>query len=141
MRISDWSSDVCSSDLTEFGSERADALFGLCWRDNRVKARIAKHDIDCDLKAGHLEAAWTPKDFGAMCREAEFLENRFGYRSEIVAKADMGRHIASPLSHGGIHDPQDGPFNPRSDASGLAQAAEATGGRIRQNDPHTLTTK
>src|SRR3546814_1513744 len=24
---------------TEFGSERAEALFDLCWRDNRVKAR------------------------------------------------------------------------------------------------------
>ena len=45
----------------EFGRERADALFDLCWRENRVKARIAKHGIDCDLKAGHLEAAWTPK--------------------------------------------------------------------------------
>ena len=34
---------------TEFGRERADALFDLCWRDNRVAARIAKHGIDCDL--------------------------------------------------------------------------------------------
>src|SRR3546814_6705721 len=132
MRISDWSSDVCSSDLTEFGSERADALFGLCWRDNRVKARIAKHDIDCDLKAGHLEAAWTPKDFGAMRREAEFLENRFGYRSEIVAKAEMGRPIASPLYYGGIHDPQAGNFHPLNYAIGLAKAAEAVGVRIRE---------
>ena len=120
---------------TEFGSERAEALFDLCWRDNGVKARIAKHDIDCDLKAGHLEAAWTPKDFGAMCREAEFLENRFGYRSEIVAKADMGRHITSPLYHGGIHDPQAGHFHPLNYAIGLAQAAEAAGVRIRENDP------
>src|SRR3546814_6510968 len=115
MRISDWSSDVCSSDLTEFGSERADALFGLCWRDNRVKARIAKHDIDCDLKAGHLEAAWTPKDFGAMRRKAEFLENRFGYRSEIVAKADIGRPIALPLYYGALHDPQAVHFYPLKD--------------------------
>src|SRR3546814_3608914 len=109
---------------TEFGSERAEALFDLCWRDNRVKARIAKHDIDCDLKAGHLEAAWKPKDFGAMCREAEFLEDRFGYRSEIVAKEDMGRHHASTLYHGGNHDPQAGHFHPRSYALGLAPAAE-----------------
>src|SRR3546814_11170235 len=70
-----------------------------------------------------------------MRREAEFLENRFGYRSEIVAKADMGRHIASPLYYGGIHDPQAGHFHPLNYAIGLAQAAEAVGVRIRENDP------
>jgi hypothetical protein len=42
---------------TEFGGERADALFDLCWRDNRVKARIEKHGIDCDLKAGQRISA------------------------------------------------------------------------------------
>src|SRR3546814_13114065 len=74
-----------------------------------------------------------------MCREAEFLENRFGYRSEIVAKADMGRHIASPLYHGGIHDPQAGHFHPRSYATRLAQAAEAARLRLRENDPGLVT--
>jgi len=111
----------------EFGSERADALFDLCWRDNRVKARIARHGIDCDLKTGHLEAAWTPTDFDAMKREAEYLAARFGYQSEIVSKADMAAHIATPLYHGGIHDPQGGHFHPLNYAMGLAQAAKAAG--------------
>ena len=119
----------------ELGRERADALFDLCWRDNRVQARIAKHGIDCDLKAGHLEAAWTPKDFDAMRREAEFLENRFGYQSEIVAKADMHAHIATPLYHGGVHDPQAGHFHPLNYALGLAKAAEAAGVRIWEGEP------
>lgn len=118
----------------EFGRERADALFDLCWRDNRVKARIAKHGIDCDLKSGHLEAAWTPKDFGAMRREAEYLAGRFDYHTDIVAKADMGAHIASPLYHGGIHDPQGGHFHPLNYAIGLAQAAEAAGVRICEDE-------
>lgn len=114
----------------DFGRERADALFDLCWRDNRVKARIAKHGIDCDLKTGHLEAAWTPKDFGAMQREAEYLATRFGYQSNVVAKADMGAHIASPLYQGGVHDPQGGHFHPLNYALGLAKAAEDAGVRI-----------
>lgn len=114
----------------EFGRERADALFDLCWRDNRVAARIAKHGIACDLKAGHLEAAWTPKDFAAMRREADYLATRFGYESEIVAKADMGAHIASPLYHGGVHDLHGGHFHPLNYAIGLAKAAEAAGVRV-----------
>jgi gamma-glutamylputrescine oxidase len=111
----------------EFGRDRAEALFDLCWRDNRVAARIATHSIDCDLKSGHLEAAWTPKDFDAMRREADYLAARFGYQSDVVAKADMPSHIASPLYHGGIHDPQGGHFHPLNYAIGLAKAAKAAG--------------
>lgn len=123
-----------------FGRDRADALFDLCWRENRVKARIARHGIDCDLKTGHLEAAWSPKDFGTMKREAEFLATRFGYRSDVVAKNDMADHIASRLYHGGIHDPQGGHFHPLNYAIGLARAAEAAGVRIWEGERvHRIT--
>ena len=124
----------------EFGRERAGALFDLCWRDNRVKNRIARHGIDCDLKARHLEAAWTPKDFDDMRREADYLANRFDYRTEIVAKGEMSRHIASPLYHGGIHDPQGGHFHPLNYAIGLAQAAETAGVRIVEGRRASLDT-
>lgn len=117
----------------EFGSERADALFDLCWRDNRVKARIARHGIDCNLKAGHLEAAWTLRDFDAIRREADYLAKRFNYASNVVAKADMPAHIATPLYQGGVHDPQGGHFHPLNYAVGLAQAAEAAGVDIRES--------
>ena len=117
---------------TEFGRERADALFDLCWHENRVKHRIAKHGMDCDLKVGHLEAAWTPKDFDAMRREADYLAKRHGYETDVIAEAEMGAHIASPLYHGGIHDPQGGHFHPLNYAIGLAKAAEAAGVRILQ---------
>jgi gamma-glutamylputrescine oxidase len=118
----------------EFGRERADALFELCWRQNRVKARIEKHGIACDLKAGHLEAAWTPKDFDAMKHEADYLSTRCGYASDVIAKADMAARIASPLYHGGIHDPQGGHFHPLNYAIGLAQAAEAAGVRVWEGE-------
>jgi gamma-glutamylputrescine oxidase len=119
---------------SEFGRERADALFDLCWRDNRVKDRIAKHGINCDLKEGHLEAAWTPKDFDGMKREADYLATRFSYDSEVVAKEDMGLHIASPLYHGGVYDRQGGHFHPLDYALGLARAAEDAGVSICEGE-------
>lgn len=117
----------------EFGRDRADALFDLCWRQNRVKARIEKHGIDCALKAGHLEAAWTPKDFGAMRDEAEYLATRFGYDSAVIAKEEMSAHIASPLYHGGVYDPQGGHFHPVNYALGLGKAAIAAGAVILED--------
>ncbi len=127
------------SELEEdFGRERADALFDLCWRSNRVKARIARHGIDCDLKTGHLEAAWTPKDFDAMRREAEYLAVRFDYATTVVQKTEMGAHIGSPLYHGGIYDRQGGHFHPLNYAIGLAKAAEAAGVRILEGQPANM---
>lgn len=122
-----WSASELEAKL---GEDRTNALFDLCWRNNPVDVRIAKHTIRCDLKAGHLEAAWTPDDLGAMQREAEYLATRFGYESLVVAKADMPRHIVSPLYHGGVYDPQGGHFHPLNYAIGLATAAKAAGVEI-----------
>lgn len=124
----------------EFGRERTDALFDLCWRQNRVLERIGKHGIHCDWKVGHLEAAWTPADFDDMQREAEFLATRFGYDSEIVDQRGMAEHIDTPLYHGGIYDPQGGHFHPLNYAIGLAKAAEAAGVRIIEGRKATLET-
>ncbi|NIJ36560.1 gamma-glutamylputrescine oxidase [Sphingopyxis panaciterrae] len=118
----------------EFGRERADALFDLCWRENRVHARIARHGIDCDLKSGHLEAAWTSADFDTMRRDADYLGIRFGYDCQVIAQDDMGDHIASALYHGGIHDRHGGHFHPLNYAIGLARAAEDAGVRIWEGE-------
>lgn len=112
----------------EFGRERAQAIFDLAYGAvDRVKGRIAKHDIECDLKAGHLEAAYKPAHFDAMQRDADFLENKFGWKSEIVQPQDMGRHINGGDYYGGIYDRNGGHFHPLNYAMGLAQAALSAG--------------
>ena len=64
----------------EFGRERAQAIFDLAYSAvERVKSRIAKHDIQCDLKSGHLEAAYKPAHFDAMQRDADYLAKEFGW--------------------------------------------------------------
>jgi gamma-glutamylputrescine oxidase len=120
----------------EFGRERAQAIFDLAYGAvERVKGRIAKHDIQCDLKAGHLEAAYKPAHFDAMQRDAEFLAKQFGWESEIVSPKDMGKHISGGGYHGGIYDPKGGHFHPLNYALGLAEACKAAGVRIIENSP------
>ncbi len=120
----------------EFGRERAQAIFDLAYGAvDRVKGRIAKHVISCDLKSGHLEAAFKPAHFDAMQRDAEYLAKEFGWESEIVEPQDMGRHINGGGYHGGIYDRNGGHFHPLNYALGLAQAAIKAGVTIFENSP------
>jgi gamma-glutamylputrescine oxidase len=112
----------------EFGRERAQAIFDLAYGAVRmVRGRIAEHAIDCDLKAGHLEAAYKPAHFDAMRRDTDFLTEQFGWAADIVAPQDLPRHIAGGGYHGGIFDPNGGHFHPLNYALGLARACLSAG--------------
>ncbi|MVZ97037.1 FAD-binding oxidoreductase [Sphingorhabdus sp. IMCC26285] len=118
----------------EFGRERAQAIFDLAYGAvDLVKSRIARHDIQCDLKSGHLEAAYKPAHFDAMQRDAEYLEKQFGWESEIVQPKDMGQHINGDGYHGGIYDSRGGHFHPLNYALGLATAARTAGVTLFEN--------
>ncbi len=121
----------------EFGRERAQAIFDLSWSAvERVNSRIAQHDIMCDLKSGHLEAAYKPAHFADMQREAEFLAREFGWNSiDVVLPKDMGQHINGGNYHGGIYDRKGGHFHPLNYALGLAKAAVDAGVTIVENAP------
>ena len=115
-----------------FGMERARALFGvaLSARDS-VHQRIAKHGIACDLKHGHLEAAFKRAHFEEMCREVEFRQREMGDQSlQIVKPGDMPRYVGTPNYHGGVLDRNGGHFHPLNYALGLAEAALAAGARL-----------
>lgn len=122
-----------------FGRERAKAIFDLAWSaGDRVRARISAYAIACDLKPGHLEAAYKPAHFDEMRREADFLGSEFGWDSvAVVAPKDMGKHISGGGYHGGIYDAQGGHFHPLNYALGLARAAQTAGVRIYENSPVT----
>jgi gamma-glutamylputrescine oxidase len=118
----------------EFGRERAQVIFDLAYGAvDRVKYRIAEHDIKCDAKAGHLEAAYKPAHFDAMQRDAAFLAQHFGWEAQIVKRHDIGHHINGGGYHGGIYDPQGGHFHPLNYALGLAKAAQKAGVRIYEH--------
>lgn len=118
----------------EFGRLRSQAIFDLAYGAvNRVKSRIAKHGIVCDLKGGHLEAAYKPTHFDAMRRDADFMAREFDWYSETVMPQDMGRHINGGGYHGGIYDSQAAHFHPLNYALGLGVAARNAGVDIFEN--------
>ena len=118
----------------EFGRERSQAIFDLAYGAvGRVQDRIAKHRISCDLKAGHLEAAYKPSHFEAMQHDADYLAKEFGWQAGVVQPKDIGEHINGGGYHGGVYDPQGGHFHPLNYALGLARAALEAGVVILEN--------
>jgi gamma-glutamylputrescine oxidase len=125
--------------VEEFGRDRAQAIFDLAYGAvARVHQRIAQHNIACDLKPGHFEAAYKPAHFDAMQRDAEYLAREFGWHTDIVQRADTARHIVGGDYHGGIYDPRGGHFHPLNYALGLAAACRAAGVVIYEKCPVTL---
>jgi gamma-glutamylputrescine oxidase len=118
--------------LSEFGPQRARTIYNVAMDAvNSVNARVAKHGIACDLKTGHLEAAYKPAHYDAMLRELDVLQDDFGHATcEAVAPADMAKHIDAAGYHGGLYERAGGHFHPLNYALGLASAAIAAGVQI-----------
>jgi gamma-glutamylputrescine oxidase len=127
----------------EFGQDRAKALFELAWgAGDRVRHRIKKHAIDCDLKSGHLEAAYKPKHFVEMQKEVEFLSKKYGWQSaDIIPPSELERHVNGGDYHGGVYDKEGGHFHPVNYALGLARAAKDAGVNIYESSKVVKITK
>lgn len=118
--------------LDSFGPERARAIYNVAMDAvESVEARIERHGIACDHKAGHLEAACKPAHFDAMQRELNVMTRDFGHSScTLVAPKDLPRHVRATGYHGGLFEQRGGHFHPLNYALGLARAAIAAGVRV-----------
>lgn len=121
--------------IAAFGLERARSVHALAMDAvGRVKARVARHAIACDLAPGHLEAAHKPSHFAQMRDEVELLTTRFDRTGlELVAPADLHRHVATNAYHGGVLDRDGGHFHPLNYVLGLAAAALAAGATLHEH--------
>ena len=126
--------------LWRFGEEAKDL----------VKAIVAKHGIDCDLKPGVAHAGFTAKEVDHEHGYADHLARHYGYDEiEALDQAAMQALCPSPKYVGGTLDMGAGHLHPLNFALGLARAAEAAGARIFEDSevhhiaegtPHTVAT-
>lgn len=127
-------------DLVErFGTDTAQRLFGIAITAGaRVRDRITRHGIDCDLRHGHFTAACKPAHLETMKRELECLEYVMGYdAAQLVSPAQVPNLVTGGRYHGGIFDSGGGHLHPLNYAIGLARAALAAGVRIYEGTPAT----
>ncbi|HEY6135816.1 MAG TPA: FAD-binding oxidoreductase [Rubrivivax sp.] len=97
-----------------------------------IRERIARHKIDCDWQDGYLGVAVNARKGAELAAWAERIQQVYGYPMQTVAPADIGRWIASPRFHSGVHDPRSGHLHPLKYTLGLARAAQQAGVQIHE---------
>jgi len=94
--------------------------------------------IDCDLVThGRFMGARTPKDFEAMCLDAERMHKHLGIETEIVPRREQHREVGSDLYHGGVVRSVFSGIHPARFHEGLVDRVHATGARLA---PRTAVT-
>ena len=92
--------------------------------------RIAAYGIDCDRVKGYLTVADCPKKSRALAREVETLQRNYGFHSEMVTGADVGRFIDSPKYCAAAFESTSGHLHPLKYGLGLLAAARAKGVQV-----------
>jgi gamma-glutamylputrescine oxidase len=96
-----------------------------------VKDRVARHQIDCDLKFGYFHAANKPRDAESLRQWRDEAQTRFGYdRFRYIEQDGLSHYVQSTRYLGGLFDPDSGHLHPLNYTLGLARAARTAGVQI-----------
>jgi gamma-glutamylputrescine oxidase len=98
----------------------------------QLRARIARHQIECDWVEGHMLVADKPRHMAELAAAQAELE-RYGYRGTTLLDAAAVRaDLASERYLGGLLDPGSGHLHPLRYTLGLAAAARAAGVQLHE---------
>ena len=101
-----------------------------------VRALIEKHSIDCDLKDGHISAAWKAGDVSYYHHLAETLARDFDYpHIRPIDRREISEMLGTTVYHGGCLDTGAAHLHPLNYALGLARAAEKAGAKLFEASP------
>lgn len=103
---------------------------------------IAKHDIQCDWKRGHLHMAIKPRQMRELEEMKDELETEVNYPGlTLLDKAEARQRVGSEKYIGALHDPASGHLHPLNYTLGIAVAAEKAGAKIHERTPATHITQ
>jgi len=121
------------------GKGIADTVRDLRWRGTDIiRERIAKYDIDCDLKDGYAEVAVNPKQVEWL---HEFAADRKSHNEpetyEIWDRETTRDKLGTDAFHGAFVCYRDGHLHPLNLCIGEARAAAGLGVQIFEQSPVT----
>lgn len=102
-----------------------------------ILERIAKHDIRCDLKFGHLTVGLKSRHMRSIKEDVAHW-SRLGHTDlQVMGKADTQNMVRVPKYLGGMWDPKGAHFHPLNYMLGVAHAAQKGGARLHDLTPVT----
>lgn len=116
----------------EMGDAADDFLWHLRWHGHDIiKNRVAKYNIDCDLKFGHIHTAYKPSHMKEL-EENHAHAVAHGMEADVtlVDAKDMGNYLESDLYHGGLVNHRNMHLHSLNLCRGEAKAAQAQGALI-----------
>lgn len=119
------------------GDDAEDFVWNLRWRGHRIiKRRVEKYAIPCDLKHGHLQAAYKPSHVKELRKD--FEESQRHAIGEHVHWLDAGAVrdvVGTELYHGAIRNDYNMHLHPLNLCLGEARAAASLGALIFEHSP------
>lgn len=119
------------------GSDVDDYLWQLRWRGHDIiRQRIARYNIDCDLKFGHLHAAYKAAHLRELEKDYEqALQRGMADSVTLLQKQDMPAYLETELYHGALYNRKNMHLHPLNLCLGEARAAQRLGVNIFENSP------
>lgn len=117
------------------GDEVDDFIWHLRWRGHEIiKQRVEKYAIECDLKHGHLHAAYKPSHMSDLRKDYEEAVRRgLGDEVSLLDRSQVRDLLQSDLYHGAIKNTRNMHLHPLNLCIGEARAAESLGALIFEN--------
>ncbi len=130
--VNSYSRDIDVIERT-VGAKQAQLLGDMAFEGARIiRERIAKYNIQCDLKDGGVFAAVTPKQMGHLESQKKLWE-RYGHTQLELLDEKRIREVVNTESYiGGMLDMSGGHIHPLNLALGEAAAVESLGGVIHE---------
>ncbi|QTF93998.1 FAD-binding oxidoreductase [Halomonas sp. BM-2019] len=114
------------------GEEAADFVWQLRWRGHRIiRERVARYAIRCDLKPGHLQAAWQPSHLAVLRADFEACQaHGLGDYVSWLERAQVGELLGTTRYHGALRNDYNLHLHPLNLCLGEARAAAGLGAKV-----------
>ncbi len=124
---------------TQVGVDAEDFIWHLRWRGHDIiKSRVARYGIACDLKHGHLHAAYQPSHMTELrntCNEA--IARGMGDQVRLLDAQQVHAILDTPLYHGALQNQRNMHVHPLNLCLGEARAAVSLGALIFEHSKVT----
>lgn len=119
------------------GSQTDDYIWLLRWRGHDIiKQRVARYQIDCDLRSGHLHAAYKAAHLPELAAAYQLaLQHGMADEVSLLSRHQLTDYLASDLYQGALLNRRNMHVHPLNLVLGEARAAEGLGVQLFEQSP------